>query len=94
MKKYFKLGTVLAFSVLVNLTPTLNVNAKTTDVDSKEEIVENINQQSNSYSTYAGEFYYDDSNIIEEEPLTNNDIINNRIIMPISDTTYMINYAK
>ena len=42
MKKYFKLGTALAFSVLLNLSPTVIQNVHAEDANPKEEIVEKV----------------------------------------------------
>ena len=66
MKKYFKLGTALAFSVLLNLTPTLITNVNAEEQTNNTSIVENTN---NKEIYYANQINFDDSSLIEEEPL-------------------------
>ena len=66
MKKYFKLGTALAFSVLLNLTPTLITNVKAEEQKNSSNIAETINDNE---VYYQNQLNLDDSSIIEEEPL-------------------------
>ena len=66
MKKYFKLGTALAFSVLLNLTPTLITNVKAEEQKNSSNITETINDNE---VYYQNQLNFDDSSIIEEEPL-------------------------
>ena len=66
MKKYFKIGTALAFSVLLNLTPTLITNVKAEEQKNSSSITETINDNE---VYYQNKLNLDDSSIIEEEPL-------------------------
>ena len=66
MKKYFKIGTALALSVLLNLTPTLIPNVHAEEPVEETSIVETVNKEQ---VYYANQNIFDDSSIPEEEPL-------------------------
>ena len=66
MKKYFKIGTALAFLFAVNFAPTLTTNVYATESTDNTNIVETplATEQYN-----ATDVFYDDSNVEVEEPL-------------------------
>lgn len=68
MKKYFKLGTALAFSVLLNLSPTIMQNVHAEDVNPKEEVVEKVDA---NQTDSINDILNNNSTIEVEEPLEN-----------------------
>ena len=71
MKKYFKLGTALAFSVLLNLSPTVMQNVHAEDANPKEEIVEKVDvNQTNTINDVLN----NNSTIEVEEPIVSEKI--------------------